>query len=133
MPIEWKPEFATGVRDIDLQHRELIELINDLERATLAGATERVLGEVLPRLAGYALFHFATEEHLIPVTAQAVAHAERHAREHREFTRTVERLTARFDGMPATPADLLELRVYLERWLLEHILGTDRELAGLLS
>ena len=60
--IEWKDEFSVGVASVDLEHRELIDLINDLH--TLLGenasADEVVtmLGEIYAQIAA----HFALEE-----------------------------------------------------------------------
>lgn len=125
MPLYWKDSLATGVRQIDLQHQELIELINELEDAQRAGRQVEALGEVLPRLNAYVLFHFGTEESLMPTDN---AHAEAHRRQHDEFTDRVAALRARSPG----EIDLAELITFLQHWLVEHIMKTDRELGRLI-
>jgi hemerythrin len=60
--IEWRKEFATGVAEVDHEHRELVDLINQLH-AQLGGDTSketvsRFLGEVFARISA----HFALEE-----------------------------------------------------------------------
>ena len=60
--IEWRKEFETGVTEVDHEHQELIELINELHdqiganapRATVNG----FLGEVFAKISA----HFALEE-----------------------------------------------------------------------
>jgi len=60
--IEWRKEFETGVADVDHEHRELIDLINELH-VKLGNADSRetvsaFLGEVFARISA----HFALEE-----------------------------------------------------------------------
>jgi hemerythrin-like metal-binding protein len=63
--IEWKDEFATGVPDVDSEHRQLIELINALHVALLReDVTYTVmdfLGQIYARISG----HFALEEKIM--------------------------------------------------------------------
>jgi hemerythrin len=123
MPLTWNDTLATGVRQIDLQHQELIDIINELEAAHTAGRPSEALGEVLPRLVVYALFHFSTEDALMSdVTA---AHAEVHRREHHDFSQRV----AAIQALPPEEIDMPELLAFLRHWLLEHIMKTDQDLA----
>jgi hemerythrin len=127
MPLTWNDTLATGIRQIDLQHQELIELINALEEAHATGWRKAALEEVLPKLSAYVLFHFATEEAMMPRTLGE--HAERHRRQHQAFTDRVEALR----DVPPECIDLPELIAYLKQWLIEHIMKTDRELARLIA
>ena len=63
--ITWKDEFSVGVAAVDLEHRELIELINGLdadmhEHASQAKVVE-TLGEIYARISA----HFALEEKIM--------------------------------------------------------------------
>ena len=127
MPIKWNDSLATGVRQIDLQHQELIEIINELEAAHAAGRRVEALGEIIPRLRAYVLFHFGTEESLM-ATVAAPAHAAKHLQQHEEFATRV----AKLDSHRATAADLDDLIGYLEHWLVEHIMKTDHEMGRLI-
>lgn len=126
MPLTWDDKFTTGVRQIDLQHQELIQLINELESAHAAGRQAEAIDEVLPRLGAYVLFHFGTEESLMP--AQASAHAEKHRRQHAEFADRVAELR---EGILDSD-DFEALIIFLHRWLEQHIMKTDRELGRLI-
>ena len=60
--IEWRKEFETGIADVDHEHRELVDLINELHEAVRVDADRdtisNFLGEVLARISA----HFALEE-----------------------------------------------------------------------
>lgn len=123
MPILWNDTLATGHRQIDLQHQELIELTNALEAAVVAGRPSEALDEVMPKLNAYVLFHFGTEEAMLGATPPDQAAA--HRQQHREFRARITTLQAE----PHTDQRVNELVEYLKRWLVEHIMKTDRELA----
>jgi hemerythrin len=63
--ITWKDEFSVGVAAVDLEHRELIELINVLDADIQQYATQttvmETLGEIYARIAA----HFALEEKIM--------------------------------------------------------------------
>lgn len=119
----WTDSLATGLRQIDLQHQELIDLINLLEASHVAGRREEALEEILPKLNAYVLFHFGTEDAMLPDVTEE--HAELHRRQHQEFTRRV----AALRHEDPNKVDLGALLDYLKRWLVEHIMKTDHELA----
>ena len=131
MPITWNSSLETGHRQIDLQHQELIELINEAEAGLVAGRDPEVLQDIMPRLLAYVLFHFATEDALMTHSGVNTAHATAHQQAHKEFT---DRVNAMKSGVDAGETGLLAPLVsYLQNWLVEHIMKTDRELANALA
>jgi len=126
MPLEWNQGLATGVRQIDLQHQELIGLINELEAAQEAGA--EAVAEVLPRLSAYVLFHFGTEESMMEALPGRGVHVEKHLGEHRRFAEQV----AAIRGSAPSAAELAAFVEYLKAWIVEHIMKTDQDLAKLI-
>ena len=60
--IEWKDDFSVGVASVDLEHRELIDLINNLHDLIGENATAEevvsMLGEIFAQISA----HFALEE-----------------------------------------------------------------------
>ena len=121
----------TGVRQIDIQHQELVSLIHELERAHAGGQSLMAPEEILPSLTTYALFHFGDEELLLAQVAEGTAYAEHHWKEHRRFVDEIQRLIA--SRASQSDSDLVEvLTRYLADWLVQHISGTDRVLARLL-
>jgi hemerythrin len=60
--ITWKAEFSVGVAAIDLEHRELIELINSLDAEMQEFATQSTIVETLGEIYARISAHFALEE-----------------------------------------------------------------------
>lgn len=128
MPLEWNQGLATGIRQIDLQHQELIGMINELDAAQREASQARALEDVLPRLSGYVLFHFGTEEAMMDGLPGRPVHVDKHVREHRLFADKV----AALRGQEPSAAELAAFVDYLKAWIVEHIMKTDRELASLI-
>lgn len=64
--IDWRPEFSTGIEDIDHEHQELIEWINRALAASAAAGTDvaavsDLLGEIFAKISA----HFALEERVM--------------------------------------------------------------------
>lgn len=131
MRLVWNADLATGVRQIDLQHQELIELINELEITHESGQDALALAEVLPRLTNYALFHFGTEEGLMAKVAVNTSFSLHHLSEHRQFAEKVTQMKAQPGADSAQT--VVQLLDYLKSWLLEHIMKTDKELGKLIG
>jgi hemerythrin len=125
MVITWNSGLELGIRAIDLQHRQLVDLINELGVAVACSPQDCVEAEILSRLVAYALFHFSDEE-AIAAKLDDATHLRRHRHEHRLFT---ERMT----NWTATPPAAVEMIAYLENWTVDHISRTDRELGQLLA
>lgn len=131
MKIMWSPAMETGIRQIDVQHQELVSMINEMDAAYENGQSTAVLDDILPRLTVYALFHFGEEEVLLAQVSEGTPFAEHHQQEHRSFVDEVQRLIT--SRPRQTDHDLAEvLTLYLSDWLVLHITGTDRALARLL-
>ena len=62
--VEWRKEFETGIPDVDHEHREIVDLINELPdilEADPSGMALQVLGDIHARIGA----HFALEERLM--------------------------------------------------------------------
>ncbi len=131
MRIQWSAQLATGIRTIDLQHEELVEIINDFDRARTDGDTADNVDRLLERLSAYVLFHFGTEEALLDGNPRLAQHAATHRREHCTFSERV----AAFKGAAADDraAVMAQLGDYLANWIVAHIMHTDQEMARLLG
>lgn len=131
MVILWTSAMETGIRQMDVQHQELVHMINEMEAAHAGGQSATALDALLPRLTIYALFHFGEEEALLAQVAEGTAFAEHHLQEHRSFGDEVQRLIA--SRALQTDHDLAEVLIlYLSDWLVLHISGTDQALGRML-
>ena len=60
--IEWKADFNIGIASVDLEHRELIELINNVHGMMGEGATHDQVVATLGDIHAQISAHFALEE-----------------------------------------------------------------------
>jgi hemerythrin len=65
--VTWKEQYATGIKLIDEQHQELVNLTNKLYQACLEGQemVEAVFKEAMSRMVNYVRFHFNAEQQLL--------------------------------------------------------------------
>jgi len=60
--LEWKPEYSVGIESVDHEHRELIDLVNRIGEALVAGRPVDEVEEVFGDLFRAISSHFALEE-----------------------------------------------------------------------
>jgi hemerythrin-like metal-binding protein len=125
--IVWSTDMQTGNRSLDLQHVELIELINTLAYLIETGYTTAQITEALGQLECYVLFHFNFEENLMANNRISPDHALRHIEAHQVFSKTIES----FKNDTNLNSKLPRLVAFLVEWLSNHILLTDQELVAL--
>ncbi|MDC8773456.1 bacteriohemerythrin [Roseateles albus] len=128
MKLTWDNRFTTGIRTVDLQHQELMEILNALDELELSAAREQSLKQLLAQLKQYVIFHFSHEEDLmernfVPLGTRT-AHLAQHANFARQIDVATQSLLTAFN--PDAKAELVQ---FLQQWLLEHIMVTDMEFA----
>ena len=127
MTIAWSEKLTSGSAEIDSQHKELFERINDLlaaQKKGLAGLDE--LGRVVRYLTEYVVFHFGSEEKLMD--RYGYSSASGHKAQHAQFIRVFQRLKERMFTEGFTPALQQETSDLVVDWLLNHIRYSDRAL-----
>jgi hemerythrin-like metal-binding protein len=129
--LAWDDSFATGVAEIDEQHMILVHTLNDASMRLAGEAGSEQLELITQDLLAYALYHFETEEvlmHEYGYEADAAQDAARHLEQHRAFSAKVVAVRDSLKaGKPVVPADLL---AFLNEWLVNHILNTDKRLGA---
>jgi hemerythrin-like metal-binding protein len=117
------------VKEIDDQHKKLIELVNQLNDAMHAGKGREALGVVLGELVKYTVYHFGTEERLMAQHHYELSAP--HKAEHKKLIDDVGAFKAKFDGGNAMIS--AEIMNFLRDWLSKHILQTDKKFAQALN
>jgi hemerythrin-like metal-binding protein len=124
----WDQRFVTGIDIVDQQHRRLVDIINRVGDALLAGdhMSEGRMQILFLELSGYAREHFSDEEQLMRDAGLDPRHIDAHTRHHHQF---VEQLASmwRARGAMKNPAETLY--GFLSAWLAFHILGEDQSMA----
>lgn len=129
MHIEWEDRFTTGQEMIDLQHRRLIGILNDLYADIGAGRAEDALFKVFSELRRYADYHFGTEERLLRQHCVAPVRVKAHLAEHETYRRRVAELQSRHDG--GERLVLVQVLAFVCDWWLQHIAVGDRDFEAL--
>jgi len=131
--LEWGEALITGVPEIDEQHMILVHTLNEAAERLGRECSAEILGQITQDLLGYALYHFDTEEELMQQSGyseQDAAMQALHLEQHRNFSSKVvairENLKA---GILIAPDDLIG---FLNQWLVDHIMNTDKKLAAFL-
>jgi hemerythrin len=137
----WNGRFA-GQKDkdtvvniavLDRQHQALFDTVNELKEALTSGHGSVVVDDVLKQLFEYALTHFAAEELLM--TEHAFPGPETHRAEHQRFARKIEKFREDYredykGGKPGVP---VEIMLFLQSWLQEHLLKSDKAYSACLN
>ena len=122
--LEWRDEdFTVYIRGIDLQHKQLVRIFNNLYRAMLEGSS-RYAYDALNFLREYTVFHFKTEERLFE--KYGYPKAEEHREQHAYFVKQVEDFATRLKSVGEEAASL-DMLGFLAHWIKAHIQGADRE------
>jgi hemerythrin len=125
MPVlEWTPEFDIGIYEIDLQHRSLVSIANQLYDAIEADRAPGTVEWILEELLLYTRMHFQTEEQYMQ--RYEPADSARHKREHGELLKAMRRLKRKLAAGDDEVGD--ELLAFLSAWLADHLKGSDRSL-----
>ena len=119
----WDQRFTLGITKIDLQHRKLVELTNQIYEAMKNGHGNDAVAPILRELNNYTLTHFTTEEDLFRLYAYPGYLT--HKQEHEQFIRQVKRMQEEFQKGASGLS--VKLANFLKAWLIDHIMKTDRE------
>jgi hemerythrin len=122
MFIEWNSINSVNVKEIDIQHKILISIINRLDDVKNTGNLEAIRG-FLDELKDYAAFHFATEEKYFaqfnyPATVE-------HKTEHTVYVEKINEFEKKYES--EGPTVLSEILDFLRGWWLNHINSTDMQ------
>lgn len=127
--IQWEERLSVKVKEIDEQHKKLINLVNLLHNSMKAGKGNDALHKVLTDLIDYTAYHFRTEEgyfqkHNYPDLM-------RHKKEHENLVSKALDIKKRFDKGELVIT--IELMGFLKDWLNTHILSSDKKAGEFLN
>jgi hemerythrin len=123
--VSWSPTFSVGIRLIDEQHRELLNITNDLFNHCVGDAeSERAyFKKVIQSAVDYVRVHFSTEEKIM-LRTRFGGYAE-HKKEHDMFVLTVVDQVRAFNS--GERFDLVHFTRFLKNWVLTHIAVSDKQ------
>jgi len=125
---QWDEHFITGIDDVDKQHHQLVDLINQFgDQLT---SNKLVLSDtniVLSKLFNYAHTHFRDEEKLMEQKGVDKRHVKSQTEAHNYFLNEITSLQSSI-SIDSTES-LKYLLDFLTQWLAYHILGADQNMA----
>ncbi|MCL2763520.1 MAG: bacteriohemerythrin [Treponema sp.] len=123
--ISWSNTFACGVKLIDDQHKELVELVNEMFNHVSGNEEQEreYLNDVMQKAIKYIKVHFATEEKIMTLTKFS-GYAS-HKRAHNGFIviiiDTLNEITC------GKHISLYTFTKFLKNWVLSHIAVMDKQ------
>ncbi len=125
----WNDNFSVNIKEIDRQHKCLIDLINDVYRGMMADKGKEAVGHSLEVLVEYTQNHFGYEESLFK--KHGYPETQEHLEKHKKLVDQVVEFHKKFtQGESHLDNDLL---IFLKDWLTHHILGTDKKYTEFLN
>ena len=125
----WSDTYNVKIGIIDMQHKNLVKILNDLHQAMVVGHGKEQLGKILSNLIKYTQVHFKTEEDLLQ--SRHYPEYDQHKFEHDRLLETVLSFQGRFQRNEVGLT--IEVMDFLKNWLSKHILGTDKRYGPFLN
>lgn len=126
---KWSSKYSVNIRPIDIQHRELVSILNRLCNAVTKREGERSIARILDALLDYTQTHFRLEESLMQQAK--FDDYEAHRLEHQQMVEQLHQLCTKH-LYQETPI-YFEMLGFLRTWLKGHLLGEIREYGTILQ
>ena len=125
--VHWTEDYATGDPEIDAQHKQLFQYIDDLEKHLSAGdINEAYMKQFLDWLGLYTRTHFCYEE--ICMRRRNCPVAGKNKEQHEKLLKAYQDFRHRFEVEGISKELLERLHNFLLSWLKNHILRIDTHL-----
>ena len=124
----WNENFETGIEEIDIQHRQLVNLLNKLAAHLANHSDDIVLNDIFGELANYADHHFKSEERIWNEYLKDDTWTKEHEKTHGTFIQDVVAIKENKDNRPLDDV-VYDIVSFLSQWLAYHILDTDKRCA----
>lgn len=121
---EWNEIYELGIQEIDLQHKKLISISNELYDIAIKGDVNLkiTMSKILKNLTDYTVYHFTSEEEFMKKYGYqgAPMHKIAHDNFVAEVTQQIKNLSE------GSQEDVLIFYDYIANWILAHIAKADK-------
>ncbi len=131
MKLQWAQDFSVGVKEIDNQHKELFDRINNLDSAMKQGTAKEEVVRLIEFLHKYVTIHFGAEEkYMIDYNYTGYA---LHKTKHDWFKKEFSDIQIKLDAEGITPDAIMRSNNLLITWFSNHIRSIDMMLGSFLK
>ena len=122
--IVWDKSLSVGIAEIDLQHQNFINILNELFVVfyDMERQPQQIIN-IFDQALNYAKYHFATEERYF--YEFQYEEAGKHIEEHRNFGLKLYELRKQFETEKIDPT--IDLMEFFEDWLVYHLNSMDKK------
>ena len=124
----WNENFATGLEEVDVQHKQLVKLLNVLVSHLAFNADAPTLNRIFDELKEYTVVHFSTEERIWHEHFKTDPWEEWHKNAHGDFIAAVLEIKKKEAEMSMDDV-IVEIVRFLTHWLALHIIESDKRMA----
>ena len=121
--IIWNDELSVGNSDIDIDHKQLIEIYNELIDFNETDRNRTDFALILSKMTVYCFVHFTKEEEYMEKMGYPDLAA--HKRLHKEYIYKVAQYNIGL--LSVNPPQIHEVIDFLEYWWVNHILEKDKK------
>ncbi len=129
--IEWSDSYLLGVQEIDLQHKKLLAIANELYDVVCGDEDDyrMKMPIVLKKLSDYTVYHFSSEEQL----QKRIGYTglESHKNAHDFFIKEVNFQIRKLSS--ESRVNVLNFYKYIAGWVLNHIAKADKLWANFMN
>jgi hemerythrin len=123
--VAFESQFLMGIEALDNQHKQLVDLVNELHQSLLANEPNGTHVEIMTRMVNLAKTHFLDEEHLCRVHGypRYLFHKSAHEGLMRNLTAYRDQVAEKITPLTAGYVELMKL------WIIEHFFQFDQPFA----
>ena len=124
--LTWSHQLELGAPTVDKQHRHLVEILNQLDEAVALGYEPQKVLKLVDELIDYTHYHFEDEERIMLEGGYDNKRFVEHKNQHQAFVQTVNQQRENAILNPDSVSN--DLVDFLVKWLMEHILFSDKQM-----
>ncbi len=128
---EWNTQLSVEVKEIDVQHKELLDIVSKTLQAIQSGNGAQALNEALDILSGHVEGHFKSEEAFM--SRYRYPGYKSHKQEHEEIKGCIASIKKYYAKDAGNEMLCRELRGFMNYYILKHMVMTDKAMGDFLK
>jgi hemerythrin len=123
LPFFWKNKHSVGVRELDEQHKIIMQCLDELHEELMRGKINQPVALLLDNLMSLAKEHFATEEKLMASTE--FPELDEHRASHQDLMERIENFISW--QVTRDPSAYCQFMYFVREWMIRHMVKDDQK------